>query len=354
MPPDLAALLAPPSPWSVSTHVEAGHGYKDNLLRSASGEERSAFARGTVDFLALWLPAKAFDYSLFGEIAATHYFQGRSTDRDARAYLVNELGWQPVQPLRFSLSLLGYYRDEVVDQSDTDIVRVVSAIKVAGANLGPTVRWDFCSSWWLEAQGAGERKRYDDGAEDGDVGEGALRLGWKPTARLKLRLGGARRWRDFTDRTQYTAAGRDLPGTVLKIAEREAEAKIDLKWDRDGHWRTATRVSALTYRDNGSGYFSRHKRSASHEVEWNQAPWLVRVGGTARRVEFDVQTVGFGIAPPPRVIDEFSAEVRVERQLTPQWAVVARYEWERSRSNDPLSCYEVNEGLLGVRWSWEK
>ena len=67
-----------------------------------------------------------------------------------------------------------------------------------------------------------------------------------------------------------------------------------------------------------------------------------------------MQTVGFGLAPPPRVRDEFTAELRAERQVTKRWAIFVRFEWERSRSNDPLSCYVVNEGLLGVRWSWDK
>ncbi len=360
LPPELAALLAPPSLWSFSSRVETSYGYKDNLLLSSAGEEHSAFARGSAEIVVLRLPGRAFDYSLLGEIGGTYYFNGTryadgtSTKHDARAYFFNELGWQPAKAFRFSLPLIGYYKDEVIDQSDTEIVRIISASKVAGANLGPTVRWTFHPAWWLETQGAGERKHFKGGVNDFDIGEGALRIGWKPTSRLKLRVGVEERWRNYKERAQYSAAGRELAGTELKTTEREAKARLDFKWDRAGHWQTSTRVSGLSYRDNGSGYFSFREQTIGQEVEWKRDPWLVRVGGTAGRVDFDVQTIGFGIAPPPRVRDEFSAELNVERQVTSRWTVIGKFAWERSRSNDPLSSYAVNEGLLGLRWSWEK
>jgi hypothetical protein len=47
-------------------------------------------------------------------------------------------------------------------------------------------------------------------------------------------------------------------------------------------------------------------------------------------------------------------EVRLERKLSARWTLVANYSWERSRSNDAIASYTVNEGLLGARWSWDK
>lgn len=360
LPADLAKLLAPPSLWGSSTRMETMAGYKDNLLLSSAGEERSAFLRASAQIVVLRLPERAFDYSLLAEVAATRYLGGRryadgtSTTRDLRAYFFNEIGWKPSTPLRLSLPLTGYYNDEVIDQSDTDIVRTISAIRVGGANLGPTARWTFHPAWWIETQVSGERKRYKGGANDSDIGEGALRLGWKPNQRLKIGLGAEERWRSHERRAQFSAAGRELAGTALKVTEREVGARVGFTWDRAGRWRTATKADMRSYRDNGSGYFNFREKGASHEVEWEREPWLVRLGGAARRVDFDVQTVGFGVAPPPRIRDEFNAELRVERQVAKRWTVFLRYEWERSRSNDPLSSYIVNEGLLGVRWNWDK
>lgn len=353
MPPDLAALLAPISRWSVSSRVDVSYGYKDNLLLSSANEERSAFARGSAEVVTLWLPDRPFDYSLLAEVAGTRYFTGQSTKHDGRAYVFSELGWTPLKPLRLSLPVIGYYKDEVIDQSD-EVVRALSAIKVAGANIGPTLRWTFHPAWWVEGQAAGERKRFDEGFNNFDIGEGALRLGWKPSKRLKVRLGAEQRWRNYAERSQISAAGRELSGTELRIDEREAEALVDLTWDRAGHWQTSTRVTLRSLRDNGSGYFNYGDSGVAHEVEWNDGRWLVRLSGTAQRTEYHVQTVGFGVEPPPLIEDEYSAKLRVEREVTKRWTIFGQFAWERNRSNDPLSSYRVNEGLLGLRWNWEK
>ncbi len=337
----------------MSSRVDVSYGYKDNLLLSSANEERSAFARGSAEVVALWLPDRPFDYSLLAEVAGTRYFTGQSTRHDGRAYVFSELGWSPVKPLRLSLPVIGYYKDEVIDQSD-EVVRALSAIKVMGANLGPTVRWTFHPSWWLEGQAGVERKRFDDGANDSDIGEGAVRLGWKPGKQFKARLGAEQRWRRYEERSQITAAGRELAGTELRISEREAEARVDFTWDREGHWLTSTRVTLLSARDNGSGYFNYGERGVGHEIEWNDGKWLVRLGGKARRAEYHVQTVGFGVQPPPLIREEFAWELRVERQVTKRWTIFGQFAWERNRSNDPLSSYVVNEGLLGLRWNWEK
>jgi hypothetical protein len=163
-----------------------------------------------------------------------------------------------------------------------------------------------------------------------------------------------RRWRNFDSRAQYSAAGRELAGTHLKIAEQEFEARADVTWDKAAHWQTMTRVNALDYRDNGSGYFNYGEHKVGQEVEWKSGDWYVRALGSISRVKFHVQTVGFGIDPPARVEDEFATELRVERKLGRDWTVFAEYNWTRTRSNDPIASYVVNEGLLGLRWSWEK
>ena len=61
-----------------------------------------------------------------------------------------------------------------------------------------------------------------------------------------------------------------------------------------------------------------------------------------------------GALQPQLIKDEFAAEARVERKLSDRWTIVAEDRWERSRSNDEIANYHVNECLLGLRFSWEK
>lgn len=345
--------LAVPA-WSTSTAVESAYGFKDNLVLSSSGEERSALVRGSVETLLFRLPTSAWDYSFFVQAEGTHFFSGHTVENEAKGWLQTELGLRAGEGWKFALPLTGYYYDQVFDVSDTEVERLVAELKVAGVMAGPRVRWTAGSGFWLEMQGVGERKRYADDVNDGRVGEAAVRVGWPWGERIELRLAGHRRWRDFDSRVQYSAAGRELPGTHLKVQEDEGELRLGVKWDAAGRWQMSTRAGVLQYHDNGSGYFDYREQRVDHELEWSSARWLVRGRGEARRVEFDVQTVGLGIAPPARIKDEYTLEGRVERKLSDRWTIFAAFTWERSRSNDRVASYQVNEGLLGVRWSWEK
>ena len=351
---EIAALLAAQPRWSLSASLDANYGYRDNLLLSASAEERSPFVRGVAEFVALRFPTGPLEYMFFVQGEGTRYLEGVSVKDQSRAWAQTEFGYTFGDALRIGLPITGYYHHEVFDVSDTDVERTIAELKVKGAMVGPAVRWRFLPSWWVEAQATGERKRYEDGVNDGTVGEGAMRLGWIHSERLEVRLIGIQRWRNFDERARYNSAGRELAGTELKISERELQTRFDVAWDADKRWQTTTRLSLLDYRDNGSGYFSYRERRADHEIEWKRGAWLVRAGAAASRIDFDVQTVGLGIEPPARLKDEFSAELHLERKLSERWTVLAHYTWERSRSNDPLASYRVNEGLLGLRWGWEK
>lgn len=351
---DIAALLARQPRWSASVSFDANYGYRDNLLLSHADEEKSPFARGVAEMVLLRMPTGPLEFTYFVRGERTHYFEGETVDSQSQAWSQAELGYRLNDRVRFALPVTGYYIDDVFDVSDTEVERNIAELRVKGAMVGPAVRWTVLPSIWLEAQAVGDKKRYDDGANDGTIGEGAVRLGWIQSERLEVRLSGLRRWRNFDSRARYNSAGRELVGTELKISEQELQLRFDAVWDEGKHWESNTRFSLLHYRDNGSGYFNYREARVEHEIEWSSDWWLVRLGGSAGRVDFGVQTVGLGIRPPARVKDEYSAELRAERKISEQWTLLAAYTWERSRSNDQLASYRVNEGLLGVRWTWEK
>ena len=352
--PQVAAMLAGKSVWSSKATVGTSYGYKDNLLLSHADAERSSFARGSLEYSLVRIPAARFDFSSAAQLEGTHYFSGETVEDEARVFLLSEAGFRPRESLKFALPIAGYYWDQVFDQSETELERLVSELKVAGISIGPSLRWWMRPTWWAEVQGVFERKRYDDGANDGDVGEGNASIGWTPHERFEVSLTASRRWRDFDSRTQYNSAGRAILDTQLKIAEREAAARVEYAWDAARRWESVLRASFRDYADNGPGFFNFKERRIDHELEWTGEKWAAQLSGAAARIDYGVQKIGLGIAPPPRVRDEFSARLRLERKFGERWLGFAEYSWERNRSNDVIASYTVNEGLLGARWSWEK
>ena len=300
--PPPAALPALPV-WSTYVAVETVFGYKDNLLLSAAEEERSALARGTAEVLLMRAPTGSFEYSAFAQAEGTRFLEGRTVRNESRWWLRQELGWRPGPQWELHLPATAYFDDKVFDQSDTEVERLTAVLRVLGAMAGPTLRWDFHRSAWLEASSAAQRDVYADGSNDGWTKHAGLRVSASPWSGWELGFGVNSRWRDFDAREQYSASGRVLPGTALRTREDEGEARAGFKWGRDNAWRAGLRFSLLDYRDNGSGYFDRREFQAEPELEWERAGWRVRWRAPARRVELGVQTVGGGFNPAPRILD---------------------------------------------------
>lgn len=352
-PPGLAALLATPK-WSTSIGLEAGGGYKDNVLLSPVAPERSGFARYTFDAFLWHLPRGYTDYFAYLRAEETRYFSSESVEHETTASAQLQWRYRRKEKFLFAFDFVGYYFDEIRDVSDTDVTRLVAELKLAGVSVGPTVRWSPRSWIWLEVQAAGKREGFRESTYNGKIGEGTARLGWAPGERFELSVGATDRRRRFDNRQQYSLGGLPLLDTLLVVSERESELRCEVKWDKAGRWKTITRASRLDFTDNGSGFFDYDQRRVSQSLDWKTEKWLVTCEGSAGRREFANQTVGRGVSPPIRITEEFSADLRVERTLSPRWSAYVGYRWERNRSNETIAAYRVNEGLLGARWNWEK
>jgi hypothetical protein len=342
--------------------VHGGFGYKDNLLLSYSGKEKSAFARGGVDAMWWRLPQGHVDYLMMTSAEHTQYFSGTTIDYEANAFLRGEWRYQSEDRFKVSLRAQGYYLDQVFDVSEIDFGvsdpsfrREIAELKLTGATLGPILRWTIVPWGWVEAEAFAIRDTYDDGANDARVEHGALRFGWRPDTQWELTIGGHERRRRYDDRAQLSISGeRVLEGTHLETRERQGSVSLGVVWGDAKQWTSTTRAILVHYVDNGSGYFNYRQRGVEQEIEWFNKKWLIQIEAAAARREFEVQKVGIGIVRPGRIKEQFSATARIERSLSDRYTVFAEYAWERSRSNEAVASYVVNEGLLGVRWSWEK
>lgn len=348
--------------WSLSAELDSSFGYNDNLVLGHSNEQGSSFGRATAELFLMRVPHDRFDFTVFTKAEETRFISakvvdpdtGKAVDHETDLWGYSEAGIRFNDSLKAALGLQAYYSRRIWDVSSTDVERRVAEVRGGGVGLTPSLRWTLHRNFWLEGQGGAKREVYQDGAYSSRVGEGTLRVGSTLRERIELSLSGTRRWRNYEDRMQVSAAGRDLPDTNLKMAEEEAQLRCDVKWDADERWQTTTRLSVFRYTDNGSGFFNYGETKIAQELEWNRDAWLIRIEGSAARLDFDVQTVGFGLRPPLRFEEEFSAELDIERKLSNRWTVFCRYSWERNRANEIIASYVVNEGLLGVRWSWEK
>jgi hypothetical protein len=348
------ALLAASLGWQTSVDVSASGGYKDNLLLSHSNEERSAFMRGSIDGLAWRVPHGRVDYSAFLKAEGTRYFSGKLLRHDSQVFTQLEGRYRVEDRFSAVLDVQGYYLDQVFDVSDTEITRLVTELKAIGLKVGPTLHWEFMPKVWVEAAAVGTRETFPDGAFNATMLEPKLLLGWRPIAPVALSIIGTEHRTNYDRRPRYTDTGRVDTSAVLTTREPELEGRIDITWGAKQAWKTITRVGRARYMDNGSGYLNYRQKHVAQELEWSSDRWFFHAEADAGRRNYELQTVDRGISPPPQIKDQYTAQLRAERKLSDRWTLFAEYNWERSRSNDTIASYVVNEGLLGARWTWEK
>lgn len=351
--PELLALLNGTKKWMTSVGATAAFGYKDNILLGETAPEGSTFVRYGAEVFASHLPRGATDYSGILSAEQTRYLTTTAVRDEANVLGIATWRYVPDGPWKFTFDARGGYFDVAYDVSDTAVQRTVAPQKWLSGTVGPTLRWTPMRWGWIEVQALGTRAVYRDHSNDGKDGMGGARIGWTPGEHVELSIGATQMLRRYDRRTAFSLGGQPL-ATLLEIEEREAEARLDVTWDRKGRWKTVTRFGGLEFADRQTGYYNFRRRSARQRLDWKGDSWRVIVNGTARRADYENQTVGIGVNPPPRVKDDFEIEVAVERKLSARWTLLASYRWERSRTNEPLSSYRMNEGLLGARWSWEK
>ncbi len=327
LPPEILALLAGQPAWTASATLDAGVGYKHNLLLSTSNPESSTFGKAGVESLIWHVPKARIDYFGFVNAERTEYFSA-SVHHEEQAFAGVEWRYRNREAFSFTLDGQGYYLDQIFDVSDTEKTRVVAELRVTGMKAGPTVHWAFVPWMWIEASGTVAQERFQGGVNNAQITAPVARVGWRPVDRIDFSVAASEHRRDYDTHPQYTAFGTvDTGGGVLAITEKEIEGRLDAAWGAARHWKTRTRAGRLRYHDNGSGFFNYWQRSVGQEVDWTAGRWSVEAEGNAARKIYDLQVVGRGLQTSPVLKEEYSTRLRVERKLTAAWSIYTEFDW---------------------------
>lgn len=347
----LAALLG--SPWQHTTSLRGAVGWRDNVLLSPFRPIERLFGRVELESLWMRLLGAHAEFVSFLNGDVLRYFSPTTDTSGEHLWFAHaELRWDAAAPLRLAAKADAFLQDSVLDLSETEGSRLVAPTRSRGAFATLSARVALPARFSLEPLVQVKRTDYREFPGDYDETVAGLRAEWTSGQRWRAALAGHERWRRYADRPNYTAGGRALPETRLRFRQRDAEAKLGFDWNRHGRWSAQLAAGWLQNRDRASGFFDYDQKRARLELTWSAQPWRVLLSGEARRVNYLVQTVGIGIAPPPRIEDAFDTRTRVERSLGLQWSVFAEHAWERSRSNAAEFSYRANTVLAGAQWTF--
>lgn len=351
LPADLQAELdaLQSDAWHPSATIRGSLGWRDNVLLSPFAPLERPFARAELEALLLRPMRDSWEFISFLNGDVLRYLSPPAeTGGEQQWSLHAETRWQPVDAARLALKGAGYLRDMVVDLSETEARRVVAPTRVRGGYVALAPRLTLPGKFRFEPSVQVKRTDYRDYPGDYDEVRSGGRLEWRG-AGLTLSAAWFEARRRYDERGEYTAGGRPLPDTRLRFRQRDGELKARTSWKAAGDWSAAATVGKLENRDRASGYFDYDQKRARLELTWERAAWLVTFDGEAKRLDYLVQTVGAGIAPPPRIADDYEVTLRTQRALGERWAAFAEHRWERSRSNELDFRYKANTVLAGIQ-----
>lgn len=352
LPPELRAELEAlklPT-WQAGGTARASVGWRENLLLSSVDADDRFFLRGQLETFGWRLPKGAWEWLGFLNGEVTRYLDPPPEIAGEQEWFAHaEIRWQPRPALRATLTTQGYFQDQVFDLSATEAERLVARLRVQGMMASGEFRVSPSSVVSLTAFGQGHRSDYREFREDFDEGKVGGRLIWTPAGGVTLTASLLSRRRDYAERSEYTAGGRALTGTLLSLTQQEAELKAQFS---RGSWSTSLVVLGLENRDDASGYFDYDERRARLALTWKKERWLVSLEGAGVRYRYRVQTVGTGFDPPKRRRDDTEVSVRAERSVREHWALFAEGRWERSRSNEENASYATKALLAGVAFTF--
>jgi hypothetical protein len=340
--------VAVPPGWRLehAEMVRGSLGWRDNVMLSPFAEVARAFVRGEAES---FVSVKRGDLRLITLVSGDvlrYLSPPAETPGEQQWFAHLEGRWQPAPAWRVALKADAFLQDLVSDLSETEAVRTVLATRVRGAlvTLAPRVElpWGFALEPFAQA------KRVVYSAVPGDYDESRLgaRLEWSSDRRFTLALLAVAQDRRYASRQQHTAGGRPLAGTLLRFRQEEWSLRAGTQWGAAGEWRASLAAGEARVRDGASGFFDHDQRHVRLEGGWRAGPWRLQLEAEARRTDYLIQTVGAGIAPPPRIADGHGSRLRTERALRVGWAAFAEFSWERVRSNEREFSYRAH-GVLG-------
>ncbi len=335
--------------WHPSAVVRTSLGWRDNVLLSPFDPIERAFARAELEALLLRPMRNRWEFISFLNGDVLRYLSPPAESGGEQQWSLHaETRWQPIDAARLALKGAGYLRDMVIDLSETEARRVVAPTRVRGGYVTLASRFTLPAKFRFEPSVQVKRTDYRDYPGDYDEVRSGGRLEWRGGG-FTLSAAWFEARRSYDQRGEYTAGGRPLPDTHLRFRQRDGELKARTTWTAGGDWSVAATVGKLENRDRASGYFDYDQKRARLEVSWERAAWQVTLDADAKRLDYLVQTVGAGIAPPPRISDDYDLTLRTQRTLSERWAVFAEHRWERSRSNELDFRYQANTVLAGIQ-----
>ena len=341
------------SPWFHGGTLRTVLGYTDNVLWSAVTPQGRGFAQAELEAFVFGARPERWEAKALISGETRRYLSALEEAAGEQSWLGRgELAVFPLKRVRVSVVPQAFSMDQVYDLSADRDRPFVAKMRVRGGGVGAHARVGLPRGWEIEPMAQRRVADYRDFAEDYAENKFGARLRWRASERLQAGAAFHQNRRTYRERVNYTEGGRALLDARLRFDQRGAELNLFRSWSWHGTVSLSPALEYLENRDGASGFFDYDLRRGRVDLSWEGRRWLAQLESSAGRYDYRVQTVGMGLAPPKRLREDFTTAFAVEYTLRGAWKLVARYAWERARTNEINSSYRINTVSSGVAWSY--
>jgi hypothetical protein len=339
------------SPWSRSTNLRVGAGYKDNVLLGSTSPIHSSLVASELEFFLFRIPVDGTQVVFFLNGEDIRYLDSESVDKEQTLTALASVKKDFAKSWNAGLTLQYLYQDQVldvlrIDESTTQFALSTLPAQAHSFTARPSLLREWVDHRRIELEFTVNRQEFTEPLDDYWEGGPKIILADKYGPGSEVSLSYAFLRRDYDTRTDVV-----LPGTSIRFLRHEWQLALQHAWDRKQRWRTTTKLSFAKNNDNGSDYFEYARYRASAEMRYLADPWEFIFQARYDHYFFPVQTVS-DTDLNKRAIGGFAVSLQGERKLTKALKVYTQFEHEQSFSNRPNEDYDVNTLRIGVDWAF--
>jgi len=335
--------------WDALYSARIGGGYKDNVFLAHDEVEQSPFlsAGGEIILLRVAAFGPQFSFLATGDVNRFPAVSHTESTAFSQAQVEQEFG----ASLKGSLAAEYFFQDQVVDVSVSETNR--EAVPAFGHTLTvrPGLRQDLPQRFWMALEALASRQLFDSPLDDYWEVAPRLTLGQSYGRDSHLALSYGALWRFYDTEPARTASGQAITNETRELLQQEVRLTWRHFWDEPKHWRTTLTMAGRWNDDNGGGYFNYIRPLASAQVQYRAKPWEITAETRVALYDFEEQTVS-ATDLSKRKRTDWSAEIRMERQLGKFFRLITSFEHEQTFSNDELETYSVNTVSGSVQWEF--
>lgn len=325
-------------------------GYKDNLLLDTKAREHSiSFGSGT-DITIARLPVDGRQFNFLLSFDDTRFPDGDTVDHEDLLLALSQFKADLGEHWRLGLDARYVYQDQVLDTSVTETNLEASPVLGHSVALVPNVRWMSAGNSWVELSGTAQRSLYRAPLDDYWEGGPKLTVGRDYGYQSAITASYAWNRRAYETREQLNLDQTTVPGSSLEFRQHDLEVAWRHHWDRERHWRTATRIGVQFSRDNGPGFYDYSRWFAAQQIRYAAAGWEVRGQGRFSFYDFPHQEADSPSEQRHKTL--VGADLRADRKIWRELKLFASYEYEQSIANRALDEYHVNTVAGGAAWEF--